>query len=480
MPDDVLKHFAVPQRLADLDLSVPHLDEYFGVWAILEDPFRSAIARVNRLDLRLHVEQMRAMRDEHPRAAEDRYGYDVAPGGVAVINLTGPLTKYASSLSGGNSTAMARRKLRNALADEAVSSIVLRIDSPGGTTSGTDDLAEEVARANKQKRVVAYIEDMGASAAYWIASQASRVYANRTAIVGAIGTYTVLEDSSAAAAEAGLKVHVVRAGEFKGMGIQGTEITPEQLAEVQRTVDSINDRFIRSVAAGRGISLTKARELNDGRVHVGEAAVAAGLIDAVQSFDETVAQLSRSRPKPTTTTSSKPRSAAMADNQTQETEPTAPATISAQAVAATASYHDLVDACPGADAEFICGQLKTKATVAQAQKAWMAEQNARLLAARKEADEAKTKAAKPGAEPLSTGTEASGTDADPVAAWEAEVDAELTKLGANYPEHGGRGRMPKRAKAVSNVAKRRPDLHRAFVASQNPRMNDKLPRVFEV
>ncbi|HEX5500148.1 MAG TPA: S49 family peptidase, partial [Thermomicrobiales bacterium] len=252
--------FPLPIAERFLDLGVAHVDEYFGPWAVLLDPFRAAVERINRLDLRLHVDQARAGQAGQmgqARAAETRYGYDVAPGGVAVIHLTGPLMKYVSSLSGGSSTAIARRQLRNAVNDDAVASILLRIDSPGGTVSGTADLGDDVARAAKLKPTVAYIEDLGASAAYWIASQARQVFAGRTAIVGSIGAYTVLEDSSAKAEQAGVKIRVVRAGEMKGQGVEGTEITPELLAEVQGLIDALNEHFLRAVAAGRKMTLAK-------------------------------------------------------------------------------------------------------------------------------------------------------------------------------------------------------------------------------
>jgi len=142
--------------------------------------------------------------------------------GVAIIDVAGVLTKcpdFINTLFGlGTAMLDIGQQVEHAADDDDVSAILLRIDSPGGSVRGTADLAATVAAANKVKPTVAYAEDMMASGAYWIGSAAGKVYSNSTAIVGSIGTYAALLDSSGAADKLGLKVHVVRAGAFKGAG----------------------------------------------------------------------------------------------------------------------------------------------------------------------------------------------------------------------------------------------------------------------
>ncbi|MDE2472037.1 MAG: S49 family peptidase, partial [Bradyrhizobium sp.] len=277
-----------------LALGVPHLDQYFGVWAILEEPFRAAVARAKQINLQVHVAETRAQQiQQQPKAAGDRKPYGMS-GSVAVIEMSGELMKFASSLSSGTGTVAVRRQVRAAAADEDVGAIVLRIDSPGGTVSGTQDLADDVAAAAAKKPVYAFIEDLGASAAYWVASQASKIFAaNATTIVGSIGTFAVIEDQSGAAAMEGVKVHVIRAGEFKGGTVAGAPVEQKTLAWWQEMVDALNEQFVRGVAKGRGLTLTRVRELADGRAHVGQAAAALGLVDGIQSFDETLSQLQK-------------------------------------------------------------------------------------------------------------------------------------------------------------------------------------------
>ena len=125
----------------------------------------------------------------------------------------------------------------------------------------------------------------------WVASQADRVTANRTALVGSIGAYTVLVDSSEAEGAKGRKVHVVKFGQDKGAGIAGAPVTEPQLAEFQRLIDARGQQFIDAIVEGRGLERAKVVELADGRVHTAADALVAGLIDAVADASETLKEL---------------------------------------------------------------------------------------------------------------------------------------------------------------------------------------------
>ena len=215
--------------------------------------------------------------------------------GVATIHFEGVVTKKPTcmgSLLGGDAvTADLVKAIDAAAADPAVHQIALVIDSPGGTAAGTASAAEAVWRARQQKPVTAFAEDTAASAAYWIASQATRVVANSTAAIGSIGVYGVLPDSSRRAENSGVRMHVVKAGEFKGAGVPGTHVTDSQLAEMQREIDGVYEEFLAGVARGRGISVDQARALGDGRVHPARAALELGLIDGVMELRDLMAEL---------------------------------------------------------------------------------------------------------------------------------------------------------------------------------------------
>lgn len=269
------------------DLLVPYfarLCDYFGVWSMEPRAFAGLWNRAIALDLFAHVkegvEPLRSAITKHP-----------APAGksIAEIQLVGTMMKGNSSM-GGTSTVQARRDVRQAAADAEVAAILLRIDSPGGTVSGTYDLAAEVKAANRVKPVWAAIEDMGASAAYWVASQASRIVAsNPTTLVGSIGTLQVIYDESGAMAAQGVKPIVLRTGPYKGLGMD--KVTDEQVAHVQDLVNNVQTSFDAAVMKGRGMTQTQLNAVRHGGVFTATAAVDNGLIDAIQPTGKTLAQL---------------------------------------------------------------------------------------------------------------------------------------------------------------------------------------------
>jgi ElaB/YqjD/DUF883 family membrane-anchored ribosome-binding protein len=220
--------------------------------------------------------------------------------------------------------------------------------------------------------------------------------------------------------------------------VPGTEVTDEQLAEMQRIVDDLNSHFLQGVAAGRGMKLAQVRERADGRVHVGKAAIPLGLIDGVQSLDATFAGLVKA--------STKPRGAkAMTESTETTTTETAASTPAVKTAPGPATLAELRDACPGASNDFLVEQLEQQATAGQAGKAWMkslSEANAALAKERdalKASDTATTETAtspapkKRGVEPLKSSTSTDATfDGDVSARVEELVTA---KMAGGMPRH---------------------------------------------
>jgi len=205
--------------------------------------------------------------------------------GVAIVPINGPMMK-AESKYGGTSTVGARRAIRAAVRDPEISSILLHVDSPGGHVAGTAELADEVTLAKVTLPVHAHIDDQGASAAYWVASQADVVSANRMAQVGSIGVFAVVADTSAALEAQGVKVHVISTGEQKGAMVPGTEITPEQLELAQEKVNEINQHFTSAVKESR--SKLDLSAVSDGQTFIAKEARKLGLIDKIQSFEQSL------------------------------------------------------------------------------------------------------------------------------------------------------------------------------------------------
>lgn len=163
---------------------------------------------------------------------------------------------------------------------------MLHIDSPGGTVSGTGDLADDVRAADRVKPVYAHADDLIASAAYWTGAQSRRLTLNATGEAGSIGVMGLAYDTSEQAKMEGVRPVLIRAGEHKGDFTPGLPVTDEMVARHQVRVDEINEMFVAAVAKGRRVPLAKAREWNTGETFSAGRAKDMGLIDAVASFDE--------------------------------------------------------------------------------------------------------------------------------------------------------------------------------------------------
>jgi signal peptide peptidase SppA len=162
-----------------------------------------------------------------------------------------------------------------------VSQLTIRMDSPGGSVSGIAEAAQAVRDVRAAgKTVHCQVSGMCCSAGYWIASQADTISAGPTDLVGSIGTYAVLADTTGAQADAGVRLVTVSSGGVKGLGADGA-VSPALVAEYQKMVDGITALFTADVAAGRKLDAATVHALADGSAHLGNEAMRRGLIDSV-------------------------------------------------------------------------------------------------------------------------------------------------------------------------------------------------------
>ena len=220
--------------------------------------------------------------------------------GVAVLPIEGVIAKRANmfmQISGGVSTEMVARDLRTALADPSVHSIILAIDSPGGTVDGTQTLANAVTAGKAIKPIVTLASGAMASAAYWIGSAAQAAYiADGTTAVGSIGVVATHRDMSGAEKIAGIKTTEVYAGQYKRIASSYEPLTKAGRQSIQEQVDYTYSVFVGAVATQRGVSEeTVLKDMADGRVFMGQQAIDAGLVDGVSTLDALVKQLNQDR-----------------------------------------------------------------------------------------------------------------------------------------------------------------------------------------
>jgi len=270
-----------------------------GPWAIDSDRFSRYLAGV----FQAADPAADLFADADPGEVEAMYaarGTGSRSGTVAVVPVLGPITKRDSlftMLFGGTSTVRLSQQLRALAADDSVATILLNVDSPGGTVSGLPELVSEVRRVAETKRVVAIANDLAASAAYWIASQADEVIATPEALVGSVGVFTQHVDFSAALEREGIRVSFIQAGKYKTEGNPFEPLTDEARAHVQSIVDATYAQFVGDVAKGRNTTPAAVRaDYGEGRVLTAKDAKAAGMVDRVETYSQAVARLSGVKP----------------------------------------------------------------------------------------------------------------------------------------------------------------------------------------
>jgi signal peptide peptidase SppA len=241
------------------------------------------------------VEGLKAALGERTDNPGGDSGYTV-DNGVAIVPIEGVLSKrmnLMSYFSGGTSTQELQQTLDAVAKDPAVHSVILSIDSPGGEVDGTQLAANAISELNKTKQVIAFVDGQADSGAYWLASQASKIFmADDTTEVGSIGVVISHVDRSKANEMAGRKVTEVTAGKYKRVASTHNPLTPDGHQALQNQVDPVYTVFVDDIAEGRGVSVdTVLSDMADGRIFIGQQAIDAGLVDGVSSIPAIVAQL---------------------------------------------------------------------------------------------------------------------------------------------------------------------------------------------
>jgi signal peptide peptidase SppA len=219
---------------------------------------------------------------------ESKDYYDLVDG-IAVIPISGPLTKrltFFGFLMGGSTFGMISKAFTAAMEDDEVSGIVLNIDSPGGTVSGTEALSDLIYDAKGQKPIVAFANGMMASSAYWIGSSADAVIGESTADIGSIGVLMIHRDYSEMDKKRGIKITYLTAGKYKALGNDAEPLTDFAKQTFQGELNYIYSIFVNTVARNRDVeSDVVLSNMADGKIFIGQQAVDAGLIDQVGNLD---------------------------------------------------------------------------------------------------------------------------------------------------------------------------------------------------
>lgn len=230
--------------------------------------------------------------DRRLQQVETAYGISLLDrvGNVAVIPIEGTLVqkgKWLGTNSGNTSYEATRALIGRAMRDDTVKGVALEIDSYGGQVSGAFETAAMIAELSKRKPTLAILTDFAFSAGYLMASAARQIVMPPGGGAGSIGVIAMHADFSRQLEQDGVAVTLITAGAHKADGTPTRPLPDDVRAEMQARVNASYDRFTTAVGAYRGPRLDReAARATEARTYVGEAAVAAGLVDGIAEVDE--------------------------------------------------------------------------------------------------------------------------------------------------------------------------------------------------
>jgi protease-4 len=179
--------------------------------------------------------------------------------------------------------------------DDSVKAIIIHVNSPGGGVAASEEIYREVKRIRdeKKKRIVASIETVGASGAYYVASATNKIYADKGSVVGSIGVIAEWVNYGELLHWAKLNAITMKAGEFKDTGSPTREMTPAEREYMQGLIDNMHTQFIKAVADGRHAKEDDIRAIANGKVWTGEQALSMKMVDQIADFEGAVKDTAR-------------------------------------------------------------------------------------------------------------------------------------------------------------------------------------------
>ncbi len=208
---------------------------------------------------------------------------------VVVIDLHGLISGGTAGQFGDNMVSDIELQLRQAKKDANVKAVVLRIDSPGGEVTASDEIYHFVSEFRASKPVVVDMESVAASGGYYSAMGGSYIVANDLTLTGSIGVILETFNVAGLIDKIGVRSVVIKSGKMKDMLSPFREATPEETAYLQGLINESYDKFVGIVAKERKLDVNLLRNgIADGRVLSGRQAKAAGLIDETGYFDDAV------------------------------------------------------------------------------------------------------------------------------------------------------------------------------------------------
>jgi len=213
--------------------------------------------------------------------------FGISPKRVEVIYVQGIMLTGSIPTGFGVATSEEITKsLKDASEDEGVKAIVLRINSPGGSPAAAEEIVSQMKKTKKP--IVISMGDVAASAAYYISAPADKIIANPDTMTGSIGVIWEFQNRSKFYEKDGTSFYIAKSGEMKDMGGDWRGLSDEEKQFADQIISEVYGRFVKEVAEDRNLSLSKVKDLADGRIYTGAKAKELGLIDEFGSLDDAV------------------------------------------------------------------------------------------------------------------------------------------------------------------------------------------------
>ncbi|MEZ4600528.1 MAG: signal peptide peptidase SppA [Syntrophotaleaceae bacterium] len=172
--------------------------------------------------------------------------------------------------------------------DDSIKGVVLRINSPGGGVSPSQEIYQEVKALAAAKPVVVSMASVAASGGYYIAVPAHRILANPGSITGSIGVIMEFTNLQELFQKIGLKSQVVKSGQYKDIGSPFRPMSEVDRQLLQNLIGDVHEQFVTAVAEGRRLEVQQVREIADGRIFTGRQAMESGLVDQLGGYQEAI------------------------------------------------------------------------------------------------------------------------------------------------------------------------------------------------
>ena len=197
---------------------------------------------------------------------------------IGVIKLTG-IIRDSSNLI---------KNLKNFVNNKKIKAVIIKINSPGGAVVPSQEIYREIMRLKKKKKIFAYIQSLGASGAYYVASATDKIFANPGSIVGSIGVIMEFTNIEGLLQKIGIKGITIKSGKFKDVGNPTREMTDEEKQYLKGLIMNVYTQFLDDVSKARHIPIEKLKKIADGRVFTGEEGLKLGLVDKLGNFDDVI------------------------------------------------------------------------------------------------------------------------------------------------------------------------------------------------